>query len=147
MKQKDDGFDREELRKLLLGLRDETLAKIEEEMGAKVREDPRFSSLSTMDIGDLSQLDLAEDIDYSLLQLYVERLRNIEEALRRLEEGTYGYCEECGKPIGLKRLKVLPFTRYCVKCQERLEKMGQPSKLKMMRRLEELEPEEEEEEL
>ena len=147
MRQKDDGFDREELRKLLLGLRDETLAKIEEEMGAKIREDPRFSSLSTMDIGDLSQLDLAEDIDYSLLQLYVERLRNIEEALRRLEEGTYGYCEECGKPIGLKRLKVLPFTRYCVKCQERLEKMGQPSKLKMMRRLEELEPEEEEEEL
>ncbi len=147
MRQKDDGFDREELRKLLLGLRDETLAKIEEEMGAKIREDPRFSSFSTMDIGDLSQLDLAEDIDYSLLQLYVERLRNIEEALRRLEEGTYGYCEECGKPIGLKRLKVLPFTRYCVKCQERLEKMGQPSKLKMMRRLEELEPEEEEEEL
>ena len=147
MRQKDDGFDREELRKLLLGLRDETLAKIEEEMGAKIREDPRFSSFSTMDIGDLSQLDLAEDIDYSLLQLYVERLRNIEEASRRLEEGTYGYCEECGKPIGLKRLKVLPFTRYCVKCQERLEKMGQPSKLKMMRRLEELEPEEEEEEL
>ena len=147
MKQEEMAFNQEELRALLLGLRDEVLAKIEEEMGTKVREDPRFSSLSTMDIGDLSQLDLAEDIDYSLLQLYVERLRNIEEALRRLEEGTYGYCEECGKAIGLKRLKVLPFTRYCVKCQEKLEKMGQPSKLRMMRRLEDFEGEEQEEEL
>lgn len=140
-------FNQEELRSLLLGLRDETLAKIEEEMGAKVREDSRFSSLSTMDIGDLSQLDLAEDIDYTLLQLQVERLRNIEEALRRLEEGTYGYCEECGRAIGIKRLRVLPFTRYCVRCQEKLEKMGQPSKLKMMRRFEELETAEEGEEL
>lgn len=137
--------NREELRKMLLSLREETLKKIEEEVGAKVKEDPRFTTLSTMDIGDLSQFDLDADINYSLLQGHLERLRNINEALRRLEEGTYGYCEECGREIGIKRLKVLPFARYCVECQGRLEKIQKQARMgKVFYRFEELEGEEEE---
>lgn len=137
--------NREELRKMLLSLREETLKKIEEEVGAKIKEDPRFTTLSTMDIGDLSQFDLDADINYSLLQGHLERLRNINEALRRLEEGTYGYCEECGREIGIKRLKVLPFARYCVECQGRLEKIQKQARMgKVFYRFEELEGEEEE---
>jgi len=137
--------NREELRKMLLSLREETLRKIEEEVGAKVKEDPRFTTLSTMDIGDLSQFDLDADINYSLLQGHLERLRNINEALRRLDEGTYGYCEECGREIGIKRLKVLPFARYCVECQGRLEKIQKQARMgKVFYRFEELEGEEEE---
>jgi len=130
---------------MLLSLREETLRKIEEEVGAKVKEDPRFTTLSTMDIGDLSQFDLDADINYSLLQGHLERLRNINEALRRLDEGTYGYCEECGREIGIKRLKVLPFARYCVECQGRLEKIQKQARMgKVFYRFEELEGEEEE---
>lgn len=137
--------NREELRKMLLSLREETLKKIEEEVGAKVKEDPRFTTLSTMDIGDLSQFDLDADINYSLLQGHLERLRSINDALRRLEEGTYGYCEECGREISIKRLKVLPFARYCVECQGRLEKMQKQARMgKVFYRFEELEGEEEE---
>jgi len=135
--QQEEELRKRELRSIRMDLRNEILAKIEEEMGGKIEEDPRFSSISTMDIGDLSQLGLSEDIDYAILNMYLERLRNIEDALERLEEGTYGYCEECGKPIGVKRLKALPFTRYCIKCQEMKEKAGQESKLKVMRRHEE----------
>ncbi len=135
--------NREELRQMLLSLREEVLKKIEEEVGAKLKEDPRFTTLSTMDVGDLSQFDLDSDINYSLLQGQLERLKSIEEALRKLEEGTYGYCEECGEPIPIKRLKVLPFARYCVRCQEKIEKLSK-QKMKLLYRFEELEEEEEE---
>ncbi|UCC66818.1 MAG: TraR/DksA C4-type zinc finger protein [Deltaproteobacteria bacterium] len=130
---------KQELRKILIELRDEALQKIAQEMGTKLDEDPRMSTISTMDIGDLSQLDLDEDIDYTILNMYIERLRNVEDALDRLEEETYGYCEECGRAVKLKRLKVLPFTKYCVQCQEQREKMGLESKLKKMRKEEEFE--------
>jgi len=135
--------NREELRQMLLSLREEVLKKIEEEVGAKLKEDPRFTTLSTMDVGDLSQFDLDSDINYSLLQGQLERLKSIEEALRKLEEGTYGYCEECGEPIPIKRLKVLPFARYCVRCQEKIEKLSK-QKMKLLYRFEDLEEEEEE---
>lgn len=136
---KEDEARNEELRKILIELRDEIVNKISQEMGTKVDEDPRMSTLSTMDIGDLSQLDLNEDIDYTLLNMQIERLREVEDALDRLEEGTYGVCEDCGASINLERLKVLPFTTYCVQCQEKREQMGQGSKLKQMRREEEFE--------
>jgi DnaK suppressor protein len=128
------------LRTILVELRDEILGKIAQEMGTKLNEDPRMSTLSTMDVGDLSQLDQDEDIDYALLNRHIERLRELEDALDRLEEGTYGICEDCGAAINLERLKVLPFTTCCVQCQKRREQMGHGSKLKQMRREEDLKP-------
>jgi DnaK suppressor protein len=131
---KEDEVRDEELRKMLIELRNEIVGKIAQEMGTKLDEDPRMSTLSTMDMGDLSQLDLDEDIDYTLLNMHIERLREVEDALDRLEEGTYGVCEDCGAPINLERLKVLPFTTCCVQCQEKREQMGQGSKLKQMKK-------------
>ena len=127
----------EELRKMLIELRDGILRKIAQEMGTKLDKDPRMTTLSTLDIGDLSQLDFDENIDYTLLNMQIERLREVEDALDRLEEGTYGLCEECGAAVNLERLKILPFTTYCVQCQERRERMGQGSKLKQVRKEEE----------
>ena len=123
-----------ELRQILLEVRDEVLNKIAAEMGAKSAEDPRMSTIATMDIGDLSQMDLDGDIDYAILNMQVERLRNIERALDRLEERSYGYCEDCGRMLPVERLKILPFTQYCVRCQEKREQMRQESKLKKMRK-------------
>jgi DnaK suppressor protein len=137
--QKGEDKRRDELRMILIKLRNEILSKISQEMGTKMDEDPRMSTISTMDIGDLSQLDLDEDIDYAILNMYIERLRNIEDALDRLEEGIYGYCDDCGKPINLERLEVLPFTKYCLYCQEQREKIGQESKIKRMKRGEDFE--------
>jgi DnaK suppressor protein len=127
------------LRTILVELRDEILGKIAQEMGTKLDEDPRMSTLSTLDVGDLSQLDQDEDIDYALLNMHIERLREVEDALDRLEEGAYGICEDCGAAINLERLKVLPFTTCCVQCQEKREQMGQGSRLKQVRREEDFE--------
>ena len=51
-----------------------------------------------------------------------EKLRNINGALLRLEQGEYGICEECEEEIPLGRLKILPFARYCVKCKTDVER-------------------------
>jgi DnaK suppressor protein len=45
----------------------------------------------------------------------------IKEALERIENGTYGYCEACGEPIGEKRLLARPVTTLCIKCKEKQE--------------------------
>ncbi|MGV8948872.1 MAG: TraR/DksA family transcriptional regulator [Candidatus Paracaedibacter sp.] len=47
--------------------------------------------------------------------------QEIEDALQRIDEGVYGYCEETSEPIGLKRLLALPYARYCLKVQEHKE--------------------------
>ena len=48
-------------------------------------------------------------------------LYNIEEALKRIEDGTYGKCIECNKNIALPRLRRLPYTRMCIDCKEKEE--------------------------
>ncbi len=48
-------------------------------------------------------------------------LYHIEEALARIEDGTYGVCEGCGQAIGLERLKALPYARLCIECKEKEE--------------------------
>jgi len=82
--------------------------------------------------GDLSNLpmhlaDAGSDTyeqDFSLALLEGEdiELKEIDEALERIDNKTYGICEECSKSINENRLKVIPYTRYCIKCKETLEK-------------------------
>ncbi|MFT5358858.1 MAG: DnaK suppressor protein [Polyangiales bacterium] len=52
------------------------------------------------------------------------RLVAIEEALERIESGTYGICTECDKRIPKERLKVIPQARYCTRCQSEMEQEG-----------------------
>ena len=51
-----------------------------------------------------------------------ELLYEIDQALQRIEDGSYGICETCGKPIAKNRLTAVPFAKYCVKDQETEEK-------------------------
>ena len=53
-----------------------------------------------------------------------EWLRDVNEALVRIEEGDYGVCEGCKEDIPVKRLEVYPSARYCVECQAKIEKDG-----------------------
>lgn len=62
------------------------------------------------------------DFALSLLSQEQDSLYEIDEALKRIESGTYGTCEMSGKPIPQARLEALPFTRYTVECQAEIEK-------------------------
>ncbi len=81
---------------------------------------------STKDEGrdtyDLASDERDREINMILNDRERSKLMAIEDALARLNEGSYGECEECGEDIGVGRLKVMPFTRLCVRCQEELER-------------------------
>jgi len=52
------------------------------------------------------------------------KLRLIAQAVRHMEDGTYGICQVCGNPIGEGRLEVKPYARFCITCKEKREKSG-----------------------
>jgi len=54
----------------------------------------------------------------------------IDEALLRLADGTYGICEDCGREISERRLKAVPFARRCIECQEKTEAIEQPDQVR-----------------
>ena len=79
----------------------------------------------------MSQSDVVEDdsgydqeISLGLLERDGTTLREIAEALQRIDSGGYGVCEGCQEPIGRPRLKALPHTRHCIDCKRALEGKG-----------------------
>jgi DnaK suppressor protein len=70
------------------------------------------------DEGDLSQQHHEEWIFLNRNTIDVKLLREINDALVRIEHGHYGICMECEEPISAKRLDAVPWARYCVACQE-----------------------------
>jgi len=70
------------------------------------------------------------DFALSLLSQEQDALYEIDEALKRIEQGTYGICELCNKPILHARLEAIPFARYTVDCQSQLEKQRKMSRFR-----------------
>jgi len=71
-----------------------------------------------LDEGELSESDVQDEIELSLLQMKAAMLSQIDVALRRLAAGCYGDCAECGKGIARARLRALPFAARCKDCEE-----------------------------
>jgi DnaK suppressor protein len=65
--------------------------------------------------------DFVQEVDFALMEMKSETLAKIDEAMQRLENGSYGLCAECGGEIAEARLKALPFAALCRDCQEREE--------------------------
>ena len=72
------------------------------------------------DEGDLSQQSHEEWIFLNRNTIDIKLLREISQALHRIDDGTYAVCPECEEPISSKRLDALPWARFCVKCQEEI---------------------------
>jgi len=62
--------------------------------------------------------EVTEDID----RMEEEEILQIEEALQRISDGTFGVCRECGKKINIERLKALPYSLECIECKEKKER-------------------------
>ena len=76
----------------------------------------------TEDIVDRANNAYNRELMFSLSDTERNTLLMIENALRRMDEGTYGRCSNCGQSIALPRLEALPWARFCVDCQELAEK-------------------------
>ncbi len=109
------------LRRELLRQRDVILGEAKKEIGRIISGENRQIVETALDDGDWSVIDLSEDISLKQLSTHRGNLAKIDEALRKLDEGTYGICEECGEEIDIERLKVLPFAIYCKEDQEKKE--------------------------
>jgi DnaK suppressor protein len=64
------------------------------------------------------------EIRFGTRELLVDRVNRITAALDRLRSGEYGTCVECGEPIAPARLRVMPEVETCVRCQDRIERLG-----------------------
>jgi DnaK suppressor protein len=110
-----------ELRRILEERRREMVTEVQE----KIR-DVRTEAAGTpvngvLDAAESSDADIQEDIELALIQMKAETLTRIDEALARLEKGTFGFCTECGEEISERRLRALPFALRCKDCEEARE--------------------------
>jgi DnaK suppressor protein len=112
---------REALHRMLMAKRQEVLSEIGSSIGQSLTEDQQRRLESAMDVGDQALMDLERELGISLLEMRNRKRQLIDEALVRLDEGTYGACAECGVEISEKRLAAVPFAKLCVGCQSKQE--------------------------
>jgi DnaK suppressor protein len=75
-----------------------------------------------VDEGDESRVDVGKEMSFQVMSRRTKELKEIKEALRRMDRGEYGICEECGNRIRFERLKAMPFAQLCRTCQDDSEK-------------------------
>lgn len=121
-----------ELRKMLEERRRELMNAVQGKM-RDVRS-AEGKDREVLDQGESSEVDIQEDIEFALIQMKSETLNKIDAALRRLEEGTYGDCFECGDEIAGARLRALPFAVRCKDCEEARETAEQRERLMAQKR-------------
>jgi len=112
---------KEALRKILMDRRQEVMKEIDALLGNRMSDEYQRRVDSAPDVGDQALLDTERVRDISLLEMRNKMRQQIDEALAKLEEGTYGRCADCKVEISEKRLRTVPFARRCVACQEKEE--------------------------
>lgn len=79
---------------------------------------------SAQDIADQSVFTMSKESLFERTSQQRTALRLVEEALRRISDGSFGICASCGDDISARRLEALPWTQYCLRCQEAIEDEG-----------------------
>lgn len=116
--------DRQEnLRRMLLDKRRSLIINTEKEVSKYIKGESRQIVENTLEGGDSGVIDLSEDLTIQRLGVGHDTIAKIDESLRKLDEGTYGLCDDCEDEISAARLKVLPFAIRCRDCQEDHEQM------------------------
>jgi DnaK suppressor protein len=103
-------------------LLEEKKASLSQEIAKTRSAEEETTEESTQDIADKAVSSYTREFLYSLTDGERGTLLQIDEALARIDEGSYGFCTNCGQPIAEKRLTAVPWAPYCVDCQELAEK-------------------------
>ena len=112
------GEEYEALHRRLIQQKQEIISMYQQD----VRAGQESADDGTEDIVDRANNHYNRELMFSLSDSERQRLLQIEDALRRLDEGAYGRCSNCGGPINPKRLEAVPWTRFCIDCQELVER-------------------------
>ncbi len=112
-------------KKQLLALRERLVGKVDSMQGEALKRSMQDASgdLSNVPIhmADVGTDNYERDLMIDLIQSGEEGVRNIDTALEKIEEGTFGVCELCTKKINKERLKAIPFAKLCIDCQRKEE--------------------------
>jgi RNA polymerase-binding transcription factor len=119
---------RKEFLKQAAEMLEDTKKQALREMQGRVKGETEGIKDEGRDTYDLASDERDREINFILNDREREKLLAIDEALQRIKDKTYGICESCEGEIQLGRLKVLPFTRLCVKCQEENERESKRQK-------------------
>jgi DnaK suppressor protein len=112
-------IDTSEFRKLLEDERDRlrhASGRMEAETSSNIEDALGELSARGVDnhLGDVATETFDRELEAGLDEGMLDTLRRIDDALKRIDEGTYGTCEICGKPIGEERLRAIPWTSRCI---------------------------------
>ncbi len=120
-----DKKTREKFKKTLLREREKITGEIallsESALSSSQRESSGDLSGYSLHMADMGTDTFQRDLELGLVSKEQEILYKIDEALRMIEDGTYGICQTCGKPIKESRLRAVPFAKLCIACQEKEE--------------------------
>ncbi len=107
----------EYFRKLLQDKLNELLGEAD-----KTLEEMTTSDSQVADPADRATIESDRSFELRIRDRERKLIRKIKTALERIDEGTYGICEECGEEIGIKRLEARPVTTMCIECKSKQEK-------------------------
>ncbi|MBP9015889.1 MAG: TraR/DksA family transcriptional regulator [Candidatus Atribacteria bacterium] len=110
--------EREELRTQLLELSKSIKLALERGIDTARDYNPLSESRDEADLGSAT-VDLA--LQMSSQKTLLEMLNLVEKALKKIETGSYGFCELCKREIPIPRLRMIPYALYCVECQSKIE--------------------------
>jgi DnaK suppressor protein len=128
MNQATSGERTERLRQQLSARRQEVQQQIDALLAQHRADQSRLREESMADTEDLSTQNSNSHQHLSILEVRNQMRLQLDGALQRLEDGTYGVCEDCQKPISEERLKAMPFARRCIDCQRHAELLEQIEK-------------------
>ncbi len=100
----------------------EEKAELEEKARQTLSEDMQLDVDDLPDEMDLASSEYAQSMTFRLRGREKVYLEKIEKALKKIAEGEFGICEECGEEIDVKRLDVRPVTNLCIRCKEKQER-------------------------
>lgn len=118
--------DKQAIREALINEKKELLAQLDlgEGMARGIGMKDNTAELSVADNhpADMGSEAFERSKDFSISEKQLSFLRNIEDALKKLNSGNYGLCERCGLHIMEERLEAIPYVRFCLRCQEAEER-------------------------
>ena len=114
------------LRKMLIDTKKKMWGDLRDELFRKLGKEYNAQFDNPHDIEELGLIDVIEDTGLAVADIRRQELENMDTALRKLDDGTYGACDGCSEDIDEERLKVMPYTSFCVRCQKDQEGPKKP---------------------
>ncbi|HET7572292.1 MAG TPA: TraR/DksA C4-type zinc finger protein [Gaiellaceae bacterium] len=107
--------ERARVERALAALRDEHAGSLDEEV-------EEIAATSDNHLAETATATLGREIDYTLGENSEDVLRQIDDALKRIDDGTYGTCSRCGREIAPERLEAYPWASLCIDCKREAER-------------------------